>query len=206
MIQTPEQFASLNKASFEMMHTAARVSMAGFERLAALNLQAARSSFEESADMMKSLFEVKDVKSLSELTTTSMQPAADKASAYAKHCYDIASETNAELARLVEKQMADGNKQLFAAIDSMARNAPAGSEGVMTLVKSAVSAANTRLTRSAAPPSRLWKWPKRMLWPRANRSTPARPRKPPEVTLPPHCSGRKARERGNGPSTGRFHL
>jgi phasin family protein len=138
MIQTPEQFASLNKASFEMMHTAARVSMAGFERLAALNLQAARSSFEESADMMKSLFEVKDVKSLSELTTTSMQPAADKASAYAKHCYD-----NAELARLVEKQMADGNKQLFAAIDSMARNAPAGSEGVMTLVKSAVSAANT---------------------------------------------------------------
>jgi phasin family protein len=126
-----------------MMHTAARVSMAGFERLAALNLQAARSSFEESADMMKSLFEVKDVKSLSELTTTSMQPAADKASAYAKHCYDIASETSAELARLVEKQMADGNKQLFAAIDSMARNAPAGSEGVMTLVKSAVSAANT---------------------------------------------------------------
>jgi hypothetical protein len=72
-----------------------------------------------------------------------MQPAADKASAYAKHCYDIASETSAELARLVEKQMADGNKQLFAAIDSMARNAPAGSEGVMTLVKSAVSAANT---------------------------------------------------------------
>jgi phasin family protein len=143
MIQTPEQFASLNKASFDMMHTAARVSMAGFERLAALNLQAARSSFEESVDMMKSLFEVKDVKSLSELTTTSMQPAADKASAYAKHCYDIASETSAELARLVEKQMADGNKQLFAAIDSMARNAPAGSEGVMTLVKSAVSAANT---------------------------------------------------------------
>lgn len=143
MIQTPEQFASLNKASFEMMLTAARVSMAGFERLASLNLQAARSSFEESSDMMKSFFEVKDVKSLSELTSTSMQPAADKVSSYAKHCYDIASETSAELARLVEKQMADGNKQLFAAIDSMARNAPAGSEGVMTLVKSAVSAANT---------------------------------------------------------------
>lgn len=143
MIQTPDQFVSMNKASFEMMQTAARVSMAGFERLASLNLQAARSSFEESADMMKTFLEVKDVKSLSELTTTSMQPTADKVSSYAKHCYDIASETSAELARLVEKQMADGNKQLFAALDSMARNAPAGSEGVVTLVKSAMSAANT---------------------------------------------------------------
>ncbi len=143
MIQTPEQLASMNKASFDMMHTAARVSMAGFERFASLNLQAARTSFEESAEMMKSMFEVKDVKALSEITATSMQPTADKMSSYAKHCYEIASETGTELARLVEKQMADGNKQLFAALDSMARNAPAGSEGVVTLVKSAVSAANT---------------------------------------------------------------
>ncbi len=143
MIQTPEQFATLSKTSFDLMNSAARASMAGFERLAALNMQAARSTFDESTEMMKSLLEVKDVKSLSELSATSMQPTADKAASYAKHCYEIASETSAELARLVEKQMADGNKQLFAAIDSMARNAPAGSEGVMTLVKSAVSAANT---------------------------------------------------------------
>ena len=53
MIQTPEQLASMNKASFDMMHTVARVSMAGFERFASLNLQAARTSFEESAEMMK---------------------------------------------------------------------------------------------------------------------------------------------------------
>lgn len=143
MIQTPEQFASMSKASFEMIQVAARASMSGFERFAALNVQAARTSFEESAEMMKTLLEVKDVKSLSDLTATSMQPTADKLASYAKHCYEIASETNAELARLVEKQLADGNKQLFAALDSMARNAPAGSEGVVTLVKSAVSAANT---------------------------------------------------------------
>jgi uncharacterized protein YukE len=72
-----------------------------------------------------------------------MQPAAEKYASYAKHCYEIMNETSSELTKLVEKQMADGNKQLFAALDTMARNAPAGSEGVVTLVKSAVSAANT---------------------------------------------------------------
>lgn len=143
MITTPEQFVSLHKASVDMMHSATVASMGGFEKMATLNMQAARASFEESTEIIKSLLEIKDVKSLSELTATSLQPASDKVSAYTKHVYEIASETGSELARLVEKQMADGSKQLYAALDSVARNAPAGSEGVVTLVKSAVSAANT---------------------------------------------------------------
>ena len=38
---------------------------------------------------------------------------------------------------------ADSNKQLYSAIDAMAKNAPAGSEGVVNMVKQAVSSANT---------------------------------------------------------------
>jgi phasin family protein len=143
MINTPEQLMQLHRDSFQMMQTAAIASISGLEKLAALNMQAARSSLEESAEIAKSLLAAKDVKSLSELTATAMQPAAEKYASYAKHCYEIATETSNELSRLVEKQMADGNKQLFAALDTMARNAPAGSEGMVTLVKSAVSAANT---------------------------------------------------------------
>lgn len=143
MFTTPDQFTAIHKTSLDMMHTATVASMAGFEKLATLNMQAARASFEESTEMMKSLLQVKDVKSFSDLASTSLQPASEKVSAYAKHCYEIATETSGELARLVEKQVADGNKQLFAALDTMARNAPTGSEGVVTLVKSAVSAANT---------------------------------------------------------------
>jgi phasin family protein len=143
MINTPEQLMQLHRDSFQLMQTAAIDSISGLEKLAALNMQAARSSLEESAEMAKSLLAAKDVKSLSELTSTAMQPAAEKYASYAKHCYEIATETSNELSRLVEKQMADGNKQLFAALDTMARNAPAGSEGMVTLVKSAVSAANT---------------------------------------------------------------
>jgi len=143
MVNTPEQLMQIHRDALHMMQTAAIASINGLERLAALNMQAARSSLEESSEMAKSLLAAKDVKSLSELSSTAMQPAAEKYASYAKHCYEIMNETSSELTKLVEKQMADGNKQLFAALDTMARNAPAGSEGVVTLVKSAVSAANT---------------------------------------------------------------
>jgi phasin family protein len=143
MVNTPEQLMQIHRDALYMMQTAAIASINGLERLAALNMQAARSSLEESSEMAKSLLAAKDVKSLSELSSTAMQPAAEKYASYAKHCYEIMNETSSELTKLVEKQMADGNKQLFAALDTMARNAPAGSEGVVTLVKSAVSAANT---------------------------------------------------------------
>jgi len=56
--------------------------------------------------------------------------------------YDIANETGTEIAKLFEKQFAEGSKQLNSAIDAMAQSAPAGSEGVVTFFKSAVSAAN----------------------------------------------------------------
>ena len=85
----------------------------------------------------------KDIKVASDWSINSLQPAADKMGAYAKHVYDIASETSGEIARLVEKQMSEGQKQFTASIDAMAKNAPAGSEGMVTLMKSAVSAANT---------------------------------------------------------------
>ncbi|MEN9772957.1 MAG: hypothetical protein RL322_27 [Pseudomonadota bacterium] len=143
MINTPDQLMQIHRDALHMMQAAAIASINGLEKLASLQMQATRSSLEEQSEMAKSLLAAKDVKSLSELTTTAMQPTADKYASYAKHCYEIMNETNAELSRLVEKQMAEGNKQLFAALDTMARNAPAGSEGVVTLVKSAVSAANT---------------------------------------------------------------
>jgi cell division septum initiation protein DivIVA len=72
-----------------------------------------------------------------------VQPATDKVTAYYKHVYEIANDTGTELAKLFEKQFAESNKQLYAAIDALAKNAPAGTEGVVTLVKQAVSAANS---------------------------------------------------------------
>jgi phasin family protein len=142
MVNTPEQFIQAQKLTFDLFQAVALKSLEGFEKLAELNIQAAKSSIEESAEQMKSLMSAKDAKSLTDWSMVSAQPAADKVGAYAKHLYDITSETGTEIARIVEKQFAESNKQLTASIDAMAKNAPAGTEGMVTLVKQAVSAAN----------------------------------------------------------------
>lgn len=143
MYTTPDQFVAMIKATFESIEAVAAKSFEGFEKLASLNLAATRSTLEESTGQMKALFEIKDMKAMADAAVHTAQPAADKLSAYAKHVYEISSETGAEIVKLMERHVADGNRQLHAAIDAMAKSAPAGSEGVVTFVKSAVSAANT---------------------------------------------------------------
>lgn len=143
MFALPDQFAALQRQSLESAQAIALASFAGFERLTQLNVQAAKASLEEGVQKGVSLLETKDVKALADSISDSAQPANDKFTAYARHVYEIASETGAEISKVVEKQLSEGNRQVTAAIEAIAKNAPAGSEGVVTLVKSAVTAANS---------------------------------------------------------------
>ena len=143
MINTPEQFAQVQKNTLDLFQAMALKSLEGFEKLAELNMQAFKASIEENAENMKSLMAAKDIKEMGDWSLNAAHPAADKVGAYAKHVYDITSETSSEIAKLVEKQFADGSKQINASIEAMAKNAPAGSEGIVTLVKSAMTAANS---------------------------------------------------------------
>jgi phasin family protein len=143
MFTTPEQLAQLQKSTFDTFQAVALKSFEGFEKLAELNLQAVKASVAESNEQLKTVLAVKDVKALSDLAAVNAQPNTEKATAYAKHVYEIANDTGTEIAKLIEKQFAESNKQLSAAIEALTKNAPAGSEGVVTFVKSAVTAANS---------------------------------------------------------------
>ena len=142
MFAFPDQFVALHRQSLETAQAIALASFAGFEKLTQLNVQAAKASLEESVQKGVSLLDTKDVKTFAESLAESTQPANEKFTAYAKHVYEIASETGSEISLVVEKQFAEGNRQLTAAIEAIAKNSPVGSEGVVTLVKSAVTAAN----------------------------------------------------------------
>ena len=71
-----------------------------------------------------------------------LQPAAEKAAAYSRHLYDILAGTNADVVKVAESTMADGQKKVLALVDNAVKNAPAGSENAVALVKSAIAAAN----------------------------------------------------------------
>ena len=143
MYSTPEQFSSANKATVESLLTIANTAFASAERIAALNLNAARSMLEDSVANAKSLLAAKDVQELMSLQTTLAQPALDKVVAYSRNLYEIATQTQEEFGKIFESQFAEVNKNVSSALDKAAKNAPAGSDVAVAAVKSAIAAANS---------------------------------------------------------------
>lgn len=140
---TTEQFATANKANVETMLTIANTAFASAERLAALNLNTARAILEDSVANAKALLAVKDVQQLVSLQATLAQPAVEKAVAYSRSVYEIATQTQEELSKVVEVQFSEMNKNVASALDKAAKNAPAGSDVAVAAVKSAIAAANS---------------------------------------------------------------
>ena len=143
MFAMPEQFLSMQRQSLESARAVALASFAGFEKLTQLNVQAAKASFEEGVVKSIELLDTKDPKALATSMSDAAQPVAEKASAYAKHVAAILNETSTEIQKAFDKQVAEQHRQVSAAVDALAKSAPAGSEGVVTLVRSAVTAANS---------------------------------------------------------------
>ncbi len=139
---TPEQLLAVHKANVETLFGLTHKAFEGVEKLVELNMQVAKTALAESADTTKAALSVKDAQELLALQAGLLQPSAEKAAAYSRHVYDIAAATNAEVTKVAEEQMADAQKKFMALVDTMVKNAPAGTENAVALVKSAVAAAN----------------------------------------------------------------
>jgi phasin family protein len=143
MTATTEQLANANKANVETLLSIANTAFASAERLAALNLNTARAMLEDSVANAKALLAVKDVQQLITMQSTLAQPAIEKAVAYSRSAYEIATQTQEELTKVVESQFSEINKNVASALDQVAKNAPAGSDVAVAAVKSAIAAANS---------------------------------------------------------------
>lgn len=140
---TPEQFAAANKANIETLLSLTNGVFANAERLAALNLNTARSVLEDSVSSIKSLLSAKDVQELISLQGSLVQPLLEKSVAYARSVYEIASQGQEEVGKVLEVQLAELNKGVTSALDKAAKSAPAGSDVAVAAVKSAIAAANS---------------------------------------------------------------
>lgn len=143
MVVTPEQVASANKSIVETLLTLANTAFASTERLAALNLNTARAAMEDSVASVKALLSVKDAQDLLSLQTASLQPSIEKSVSYSRSVYEILSQTQEEVSKVVESQLAEVNKTISATLDKAAKQAPAGSDVAVAAVKSALAAANS---------------------------------------------------------------
>ena len=140
---TPEQFAGANKAQFDTLFSLTNKAFEGFQKVLALNLQVVKSTLAESQENAQRVLSVKDAQELLALQASLAQPVAEKAQSYSRQLYEIASATQAELARVAEAQYEEQNRKVQALVDNVTKNAPAGSETAVAVMKSAITAANT---------------------------------------------------------------
>jgi len=138
-----EQLASSNKAGVESLVTMVNATFAGFERLAALNLNTARSLLEDSLTNTRVLLTAKDFQALASLQNTLVRPAPETTAAYARGVYEIATETQETLSTVVEVQVSELNKKLGLAFENAVKTAPVGSDLAVNAMRNALSAANS---------------------------------------------------------------
>ncbi|MDB5863919.1 MAG: phasin family protein [Betaproteobacteria bacterium] len=143
MYQTPEHLIALNKANFEAALRFAGVALEGAERMIDLQLKTAKSALYDGLESAKLLSGVRDFEQLAALKDTLVQPSVEKANAYAKQVYDVATATQSDLGKLVEEQVTEFNKQVISALDQIVKNAPAGSEVGIAAMKQTLAAVNS---------------------------------------------------------------
>jgi phasin family protein len=139
---TAEQLLAAQKANVETLFGLTNKAFEGVEKLVELNLQVARTALGEAAENTAAALSVKDAQELVSLQAGLLQPVAEKAAAYSRHVYDIAAATNAEVVKVAEAKFAEAQSQFTTLVDTAVKNAPAGSENAVSLVKSAMAAAN----------------------------------------------------------------
>lgn len=137
-----DQLVNTHKAAYDHLLSLINVSLAGAEKLAALNISAARSALTEQVDHAKNLLGAKDLQSAFALHSAASQPQVEKAIAYSRSIYEISAETQEELVKLFEQGHAELNKSIGSALDWYAKSS-ANSDVAVAAVKSALSAANS---------------------------------------------------------------
>jgi phasin family protein len=142
---TAEQIVAAQKANMETLFGLTQKAFEGVEKIVELNVQAGKSALTETANNSQALLSVKDAQELLALQASLMQPLAEKAVAYSRHLYDIASGTGAAFGKAAEAQANDAQKKFMAVVDNAAKNAPAGSETAVAMMKSSVAAANNAM-------------------------------------------------------------
>jgi phasin family protein len=139
---TPEQILAAHKANVETVFGLTAKAFASVEKLVDLNVTAAKAALADANETSQAAMSVKDAQQLLALQAGLLQPLAEKTASYSRHLYDIATGAGAEFTKAFEAQTAESQKKFMSMVDEASKNAPAGSEAAVAVMKNAVTAAN----------------------------------------------------------------
>lgn len=146
MFTIPEQFSAASKANIEaqlaLLSTLTSKTFESVEKIVDLNLNVVKVSLEESNAAAKQFLSAKDAQEWMTVAAAQTQPNAEKVLAYGRHLASIASGVQTELNKATEAQIAETSRKVLELVEEVSKNAPAGSENAVALLKSAIGNAN----------------------------------------------------------------
>ena len=142
MALTADQLIAAQKANLETLFGLTTKAFEGVEKIVELNVTASKAALTEAAGTAQAALEVKDMQEFLALQASLLQPMAEKTAAYSRHLYEIAQGTGAEFGKAFEAKASEAQQTFVNLVDSASKNAPAGSETAVAVMKSAVAAAN----------------------------------------------------------------
>ena len=139
---TAEQIAAAQKANLETLSGLTNQALQSIEKLVELNMHIAKQSLSDSMNSAKKALEVKDIQQLLAHQAEAVQPMAEKIMAYSRHLYELAHETQNSFTQSAEKEFQAGQQKINALVEEWAKNAPAGSDAAVQVMKHAIASAN----------------------------------------------------------------
>src|ERR1700712_4117474 len=111
-----EQFSAATKATFEnqiaLMTALTGKAFESVEKVIELNMTVAKAALEESTNNARQLLAAKDPQEFIALTTSQVQPNADKATSYSREVMTIVSGLQAEVTKAAENQIGEHSRKL----------------------------------------------------------------------------------------------
>jgi phasin family protein len=139
-----EQFAAWNQAAYEATMSYARASLASAEQLLRLNLETARATLDQATRATRDLMSVSDPQEFMSLRTKLTQDQMQQAATYAQSVYAIVSQTQTQLAKLFEEQLARVSKDMTTGAETLGPAAP-GAEMQSAALKSTLAATSAMM-------------------------------------------------------------
>jgi phasin family protein len=158
MASTMTEVVELQKSQLDALQAVGQIVFNAAEKFANLNLSAVKAAFQDAAESGHALLAARDAQELLALAGGTTQPILEKVVGYSRNAYGIASGTGAELTKVFESQLNEGNRKLADFIELTAKNAPTGSEPAVSLFKSALAAANTVFDTAAKASRQTTDW------------------------------------------------
>lgn len=135
-------FVAAQKTAVDTLLSVVNTALASAERVAALNLHAAREAVEDMAQNGKAVLSVKTPQEAMSLPGHLTHPQVEKGMAYTRSVYEITSAAREDATNIVEARFEAFKEQMAQLAEQMSHVVPGGSDVAVAAIKSAVVSAS----------------------------------------------------------------